>query len=179
MSLTFMAKFAADRAGSSCHIHFSLWRDGKNAFAGDRSSADARFGGVSLVPRRLDRARARCDGVLRSDDQLVQALRGCFLGADAARLELRQPHRRISRRRQRGEPAHSNAPPRRRLQSLLALAASLASGLEGIAARLEPPECFVGDVYRGEKPAAVPLGLGEASSGRQERIRAAAPLAKR
>ena len=32
MSVTFMAKFAADGAGSSCHIHFSLWRDGKNAF---------------------------------------------------------------------------------------------------------------------------------------------------
>ena len=35
LSVTFMAKFAADRAGSSCHIHFSLWRDGRNAFAGD------------------------------------------------------------------------------------------------------------------------------------------------
>ena len=35
LSVTFMAKFAADRAGSSCHIHLSLWRDGKNAFAGD------------------------------------------------------------------------------------------------------------------------------------------------
>src|SRR5919108_347158 len=34
MSVTFMAKFAADQAGSSCHIHFSLWREGKNAFAG-------------------------------------------------------------------------------------------------------------------------------------------------
>ena len=34
MSVTFMAKFAADGAGSSCHIHFSLWRDGQNAFPG-------------------------------------------------------------------------------------------------------------------------------------------------
>src|SRR5204863_3221334 len=33
MSVTFMAKFAADGAGSSCHIHLSLWRDGENAFA--------------------------------------------------------------------------------------------------------------------------------------------------
>ncbi len=32
MSVTFMAKLAADSAGSSCHIHFSLWCDGKNAF---------------------------------------------------------------------------------------------------------------------------------------------------
>ena len=27
MSVTFMAKFDANRAGSSCHIHMSLWSD--------------------------------------------------------------------------------------------------------------------------------------------------------
>ena len=26
MSVTFMAKFDAAPAGSSCHVHFSLWR---------------------------------------------------------------------------------------------------------------------------------------------------------
>ncbi|MEN3353957.1 MAG: glutamine synthetase, partial [Betaproteobacteria bacterium] len=36
-SVTFMAKFAADQAGSSCHIHFSLWRDGQNAFPGNQT----------------------------------------------------------------------------------------------------------------------------------------------
>ncbi|HKX27477.1 MAG TPA: glutamine synthetase family protein, partial [Blastocatellia bacterium] len=36
LSVTFMAKFVTDRAGSSCHIHFSLWRNGKNIFAGDK-----------------------------------------------------------------------------------------------------------------------------------------------
>src|SRR5918996_1404319 len=35
LSVTFMAKFAEDRAGSSCHIHFSLWRNSTNAFAGN------------------------------------------------------------------------------------------------------------------------------------------------
>ena len=38
VSVTFMAKFAADRAGSSCHMHLSLWRDGLNTFAGDTTS---------------------------------------------------------------------------------------------------------------------------------------------
>ncbi len=32
-SVTFMAKPHHDWVGSSCHIHSSLWRDGKNAFA--------------------------------------------------------------------------------------------------------------------------------------------------
>jgi glutamine synthetase len=31
-SLTFMAKPWADEVGSSCHVHISLWRDGKNLF---------------------------------------------------------------------------------------------------------------------------------------------------
>ncbi|MCB0572474.1 MAG: glutamine synthetase, partial [Phaeodactylibacter sp.] len=34
LSVTFMAKFDTERAGSSCHIHMSLWKDGQNAFAG-------------------------------------------------------------------------------------------------------------------------------------------------
>src|SRR5206468_856110 len=35
LSVTFMAKFASDRAGSSCHLHFSLWRGGHSVFPGD------------------------------------------------------------------------------------------------------------------------------------------------
>ncbi len=31
-AVTFMAKYATDRAGSSSHIHMSLWKDGKPAF---------------------------------------------------------------------------------------------------------------------------------------------------
>src|SRR5262245_6274798 len=46
LSVTFMAKFAADRAGSSCHIHLSLWRDGKNAFAGDEQFGPVKCTGV-------------------------------------------------------------------------------------------------------------------------------------
>ena len=99
-----------DRAGSSCHIHLSLWRDGSNAFAGDYELRPGEvLGRLPLVPRRLDRARAGRDGVLRADGQLVQALRGRLVGADAARLELRQPHRRLPRRRRRTRACASSA----------------------------------------------------------------------
>lgn len=40
-SVTFMAKPAAGEPGSSCHIHCSLWKNGKNAFVGDKE-----FGGI-------------------------------------------------------------------------------------------------------------------------------------
>ncbi len=35
VSVTFMAKYDEKHAGSSCHIHMSLFADGMNAFAGD------------------------------------------------------------------------------------------------------------------------------------------------
>src|SRR3984957_9474154 len=34
VSVTFMAKFSEKQAGSSCHVHLSLWNGNKNAFAG-------------------------------------------------------------------------------------------------------------------------------------------------
>src|SRR5207237_9306606 len=44
----------------------------------------------------------------------------------------------------------------------LALAASLASGLDGIANKTEPPECFVGDVYAARNLQRVPYPLAQA-----------------
>ena len=44
----------------------------------------------------------------------------------------------------------------------LALAASLASGLDGIANKIEPPECFVGDIYQARNLPRVPYTLSEA-----------------
>ena len=34
MSVTFMAKYDDNQAGSSCHVHLSLWEKGRNAFDG-------------------------------------------------------------------------------------------------------------------------------------------------
>jgi len=43
VSVTFMAKpFSPPQAGSSCHIHLSLWKDGKNAFAGEQTIGPVR-----------------------------------------------------------------------------------------------------------------------------------------
>jgi len=46
VSVSFMAKFAADRAGSSCHMHLSLWSGARNAFAGDGSLGPVRCSDV-------------------------------------------------------------------------------------------------------------------------------------
>ena len=67
---------------------------------------------LPLVPRRLDRARARRDGVLRADDQLLQALRRRLLGADAPRLEHTTTARRASASSARARACASSAASR-------------------------------------------------------------------
>jgi glutamine synthetase len=156
MSVTFMAKFAADQAGSSCHIHFSLWRDGKNAFDG-RSDAFRWFlgGWLAHVPdvmvfyaptvnsyKRYVDASWAPTRLAWSNDNRTAGFRVVGSGA-GTRIECRIPG------------ADCNP--------YLALAASLASGLEGLKNRMEPPEAFVGDIYAAKDLARVPYTLKEAN----------------
>jgi glutamine synthetase len=156
MSVTFMAKLATDAAGSSCHIHFSLWRDGSNAFAG-RSEAFKHFlgGWIAHVPdvmvfyaptvnsyKRYVDASWAPTRLAWSNDNRTAGFRVVGEGA-SLRIECRIPG------------ADCNP--------YLALAASLASGLDGIANRIEPPECFVGDIYQARNLPGVPRTLSEAT----------------
>jgi len=155
MSVTFMAKFAADQAGSSCHIHFSLWRDGKNAF--DKHSDAFRWflgGWLARVPdvmvfyaptvnsyKRYVDASWAPTRLAWSNDNRTAGFRVVGQGA-GTRIECRIPG------------ADCNP--------YLALAASLASGLEGIAKKLEPPKAFVGDMYAAKDLPRVPHSLQDA-----------------
>src|SRR5688572_19453187 len=171
LSVTFMAKFAADRAGSSCHIHFSLWRGGKNAFAGKVacgpvSGSDAFrwfLGGwlahvpdlmpfyaptVNSYKRYVDASWAPTR-IAWSHDNRTAGFR--VVGVDQSlRIECRFPG------------ADCNP--------YLAFAAALASGLDGVTCRTEPPECFVGDVYGARHLPGLPTSLQEAT----ERFRTSA-----
>jgi glutamine synthetase len=164
MSLTFMAKFASDRAGSSCHIHFSLWREGKNAFPGDIELGRARVsdvfrwflgGWIAHVPdvmafyaptinsyKRYVDASWAPTRLAWSYDNRTAGFRVVGDGP-GLRIECRIPG--------------ADANP------YLALAASLASGLDGIANKIEPPECFSGDVYAAKNLPRVPYTLGAAA----------------
>jgi glutamine synthetase len=156
MSVTFMAKIAADSAGSSCHIHFSLWRDGKNAFDAQPDLFRWFLGGwIARVPdvmvfyaptvnsyKRYVDASWAPTRLAWSHDNRTAGFRVVGKGA-ALRIECRIPG------------ADCNP--------YLALAASLASGLDGIAQRTEPPECFVGDIYAAKNLPRVPYTLAEAT----------------
>jgi glutamine synthetase len=155
MSVTFMAKFAADGAGSSCHIHFSLWREGKNAFTKESAVFRHFLGGwLAHVPdvmvfyaptvnsyKRFVDASWAPTRLAWSFDNRTAGFRVVGDGP-GLRIECRIPG------------ADCNA--------YLALAASLASGLDGIAHRIEPPEAFVGDIYTAKNLPRVPYTLSQA-----------------
>jgi len=156
MSVTFMAKFAADGAGSSCHIHLSLWRDGKHAFTRESDVFRHFLGGwlahvpdvmvfyaptINSYKRYVDASWAPTR-LAWSYDNRTAGFRVVGDGP-SLRIECRIPG------------ADCNA--------YLALAAALASGLDGIANRIEPPECFVGDIYAAKNLPRVPHTLSEAT----------------
>jgi glutamine synthetase len=165
VSVTFMAKPHADRAGSSCHVHLSLWRDDRNLFAGDedlgvpdvRGSQELRWfvGGclrwvpelIVLLAPTVNSYKRFVDGswaptrVAWSYDNRTAGFR--LVGHDQSlRIECRIPG------------ADCNP--------YLALAALLACGRAGIEERVEPPPPFVGDVYAAESLTPLPPSLRDA-----------------
>lgn len=164
ISVTFMAKFAHDRAGSSCHIHLSLWRSGKNAFAGDRALGPVKCsdyfrwflgGWIAHTPdvmvfyaptinsyKRFVDASWAPTRLAWSYDNRTAGFRVVGEGP-SLRIECRIPG------------ADCNP--------YLAFAAAVASGLEGIRNHIEPPECFTGDVYAARHLPRVPHTLKDAT----------------
>jgi len=163
ISVTFMAKYHSDRAGSSCHIHLSLWQDGKNAFAGDTQLGPVLCsdvfrwflgGWIQHVPDvmpfyapTINSYKRYVDGswaptrLAWSYDNRTAGFR--VVGHDQSlRIECRIPG------------ADCNP--------YLAFAAALASGLDGIQNKIEPPQVFEGDIYAAKHLPRVPYTLGEA-----------------
>jgi glutamine synthetase len=163
-SVTFMAKFAADRAGSSCHTHVSLWRDGQNAFMGEADLGPVKCsdwfrwflgGWIAHVPdvtvfyaptvnsyKRFVDASWAPTRLAWSYDNRTAAFRVVGRGP-GLRIECRIPGADCN-------PYH-------------AFAAALASGLDGIRNRIEPPECFTGDMYAARHLPRLPATLQEAT----------------
>jgi glutamine synthetase len=156
MSLTFMAKPFHGQAGSSCHIHFSLWREGKNVLQRDGDLFRWFLGGwmahvpelmvfyaptVNSYKRYVDASWAPTR-IAWSYDNRTAGFRVVGEG-QSLRIECRIPG------------ADCNP--------YLAFAAALASGLDGIANRIEAPDVFVGDVYAAKNLAKVPHTLAAAT----------------
>lgn len=166
ISVTFMAKFATDRAGSSSHIHLSLWKDGKNIFAGDDQLGPVK-GTSNHFKWFLGGWIAHVNDVMPFYAPTVNSYKRFVDGSWApTRLAWSSDNRTA------GFRVVGNGPslriecriPGADCNPYLALAASIASGLDGIRNRIEPPECFIGDIYSARNLPRVPYTLAEAIS---------------
>ncbi len=158
ISLTFMAKFAEDGAGSSCHIHLSLWREGKNAFADGPTNSTQKHG-------------AQKQGAQQYGD-IFRWFLGGWLAHAAEFMVFYAPNVNSYKRFQAGSWAPTKLAwsrdnrtagfrvvgsgqslriecrtPGADCNPYLAFAAALASGPDGIENKIEPPACYQGDVY--------------------------------
>lgn len=155
MSVTFMAKFAADGAGSSCHIHFSLWRDKKNVFEKGGDLFRWFLGGwIAHVPDVMVFYAPTVNSYKRYVDGSWAPTRMAW-SMDNRTAGFRVVGSGQSLRIENRIPGADCNP-------YLALAASLASGLDGIANKIEPPEVFVGDIYQARDLPRVPYTLSQA-----------------
>jgi glutamine synthetase len=156
-AITFMAKWDERYAGSSCHIHVSLWdKSGKKAlFAGESDTFRHFLGGWMAHIRELFAFYAPYPssykryvpgsfaptGIAWSHDNRTAGFRIVGSGP-SLRIECR------------AAGADANA--------YLAFAATLAAGLDGIENKTEPPPVFEGDVYAAQELPHVPRTLNEA-----------------
>ncbi len=162
VAVTFMAKPHEDQSGSSCHIHLSLWSgtdaDATNAFAGDDGPSDTFrwfLGGwmrhtqdlmVCYAPTVNSYKRYQSQSwaptkIAWSTDNRTAGFRIVGSGP-SLRIECRIPGADVT--------------------PYLAYAAAIASGLDGIANRIEPPAEFSGDAYTSDAIPSVPTTLDAA-----------------
>ena len=164
-ALTFMAKWDETLAGSSMHVHVSLWdlAGERSCFPGDRQTGPvmasntfrwflggwmhhARAISACLAPnvssyKRYQKGSFAPTGIAWSYDNRTAGFRVVGHGP-SLRIECRIPG--------------ADANP------YIVYAAAIAAGLDGIAKRIEPPPIFQGDIYQSADLPSVPLTLHEA-----------------
>jgi glutamine synthetase len=164
LSVTFMAKYHADRAGSSCHLHLSLWSDDENAFAGDKKVGPVHCSDVFRW--FLAGWIAHVPDVMVFYAPTVNSYKR-YLPGSWAPTQLAWSHdNRTAGFRVVGSGKNLRVEcriPGADCNPYLAFAGALASGLDGIENRIEPPDIFEGDVYVAEDLPHVPKTLRDAT----------------
>ncbi len=163
-SVTFMAKYDASQAGSSCHVHLSLWREGRNTFVGGRDygplHASEPFGWF------LAGWIARAPDFMVFYAPTVNSYKRYRAGSWApTRLSWARDNRTAAFRvvgREESLRIECRIPGAD-CNPYLCFAAAIASGLEGIERRLEPPPPYSGDSYRAADLPSLPRTLEEAT----------------
>jgi len=164
VALTFMAKWRADLAGSSFHLHSSLWdRDGRRNLFWEEGAGPL---GMSPVFRHY------LAGQLAGARQLayffapyINSYKRYMAGTFAPVMAVWSHDNRTCGFRVVGEGQSlrvENRIPGADANPYLAFAATIAAGLWGVERKLDPPPMFEGDAYKAEGVPRVPGTLREA-----------------
>jgi len=172
-SVTFMAKYDARAAGSSFHLHSSLWdrRGIRPLFAGPRRAGRA---GTPLFGRWLAGQLAMARELAYFYAPGVNSYKRYQAGSFAPTRIVAGWDNRTCGFRICGEgPGFrvENRIPGADANPYLAFAATIAAGLHGIASRLRPPKLYEGNAYEDAALPEVPKTLRDAI-GELERSRA-------
>lgn len=162
-SVTFMAKYATDRAGSSSHIHQSLWKDGQNVFR----DTNAEHGMSALMRSYLAGLLAHAGEVTYFLAPYVNSYKRFTVGMFAPTKAVWSRDNRTAGYRVCGEHSKGVRVECRvggaDLNPYLALAAQLAAGLKGIEEGLALEPELSGDMYHAEGARSIPGNLREAA----------------
>ena len=158
-SLTFMAKWNAAHAGSSLHVHMSLWNEHDQpvfAAAGDPSATFRHFlGGLLAHARELTWFLAPTVNSYKRYREGTFAPTRLVWSVDNRTAGFRVVGRGPSLRVECRVPGADANP-------YLVYAALLAAGLDGIERKLDPGPPFAGDAYRGGDLPRVPHAMADA-----------------
>jgi glutamine synthetase len=164
VSATFMAKPTMAEAGSSCHIHLSLWKGDESAFPGELDAGPVQVssvfkhflgGWMARVPELMPFFAPTINSYKRYQDGSWAPTRIAWSYDNRTagfRVIGHGPSLRIECRI-----------PGADCNPYLAYAAILAAGLDGIANETEPPDLFAGDVYQARQLPRVPYTLRDAT----------------
>jgi len=144
---TFMAKPFIDQSGNGFHAHYSLWKDGANAFSdGGRLNATGRafLAGMQKHMAELSLCGNTTPNAYRRRQPYTFAPTNNSWGYDNRTLGLRVIEGNDSAVRVEKRDASADCNP------YYLLACDIAAGLDGIEQGLEPTEPCLGNAYEAE-----------------------------
>ncbi len=163
VATTFMAKWTMAEAGSSCHIHSSLW---------DPSGTDSLMWDAGQPNHMSETFRWYIGGLMSTAREMswmfapfVNSYKRYQLGSWAPTAIVWSHDNRTCGFRVVGEGKGNRVEcriPGADANPYLAFAATLAGGLNGIANKIEPPDIFHGNAYEAKDVPRVPTSLHEA-----------------
>ena len=163
VAASFMAKWTMDEAGSSCHLHSSVWSpDGTKSLM---HNDDAPHHLSETYRHYMGGLMANARDMAITYAPFVNSYKRYQLGSWAPTAIVWSRDNRTCGFRTVGEHTGSRVEcriPGADANPYLAFASTIAAGMWGIANKVEPPEMFVGNAYEAKDVPRVPSSLHEA-----------------